>query len=274
MSDDYGSHADFLAWVEGSVPARRAVVESELRAAFKGYIEMRETEFVLLGRVSAKELAEVIKRHPTVLKPLLAVCNIAGRALARDLGISNLNTYEPRVDLQQAAAIAGYLKPFLPAAVALPALSEIDRVEWIDKEIRRLKGHWEDLIIAALSRMSGRVFTKRRFKVGQEQFEIDAASPATGPIGVAVDVKRIEAQRDIHKRTDEILNKAVRYKQAHPNGRFGAVIYYPFIDEQVNILSRMSSTNVDGIVFAGQSAGSITNAVSLLLPQLGLEVVL
>ena len=270
MSEDYGCHADFLSWVEGSAPRRRTLVEDELRAAFRDHLDMRETEFVLLGRVSATELAEIIQRHPAVLKPLLSVCNIAGRALARDLGIRNLNTYEPHINSHQAAVIAGYLKPFLPAAVALPALSEIDRVEWIDKEIRRIKGHWEDLIIDSLTLLSGQSFAKRRFTVGGEEFEIDAALPTTGAIEVAVDIKRIEARRDIHKRTDEILNKAVRFKEAQPGGRFGAVIYYPFVDEHVNIVSRMASSNVDGIVFAGQSAQSITNAVGLLLGQLGL----
>jgi hypothetical protein len=273
MSDDYGSHTDFVSWVEESAPKRHALVETELRTAFREHIEMRQTEFVLLGRVSATDLALIIREHPTVLKPLLSVCNIAGRALARDIGISNLNTYEPRLDAGQAAAIAGYIKPFLPPAVALCSLSEIDRVEWIDKEIRRIKGHWEDLIIEALARLSGRAFTKRRFSAAGEEFEIDAASPGSGLIEFAVDVKRIEARRDIHKRTDEILNKAARFKETRPSGKFGAVIYYPFVDEHVNVVRRMTSAHVDGIVFAGQSADSINNAVSLLLGQLGLDVV-
>lgn len=156
--------------------------------------------------------------------------------------------------------------------MALPALSEIDRVEWIDKEIRRLKGHWEDLILEALRRLSGKPSAKRRFAEGGEEFEIDAASPPTGPINTAIDVKRLEARRDIHKRTDEILNKAARFRQHRPESRFEAVIYYPFIDEHANVLSRLASSQVDAIVFAGQSADSITNAVSLLLARLGLAV--
>src|SRR3990172_697354 len=119
VSDDYGSHADFVSWVEESAPKRHALVEQELRAAFRSHIEMRETEFILLGRVSATALAGIILEHPAVLKPLLSLCNIAGRALAREIGIRNLNTYEPRLDTTQAAAIAGYIKPFLPPAVAL-----------------------------------------------------------------------------------------------------------------------------------------------------------
>lgn len=44
-------------------------------------------------------------------------------------------------------------------------------------------------------------------------------------------MKRIEARRDIHKRCDEIVRKAVKLKQIYPKVKFGAVIYYPFIDE-------------------------------------------
>ena len=141
---------------------------------------MRETEFVLLGRVSATALAEILLAHPTVLKPLLSVCNLAGRALARDIGIKNLDTYAPRLDAKQAAAIAGYIKPFLPPAVSIHALSEIDRVEWIDKEIRRIKGSWENLIVEALCRLSGVGFAKRKFTAGGEEFEIDAQVHAQG----------------------------------------------------------------------------------------------
>ncbi len=272
MSDDYGSHADFLSWVAESVPKRTALVEDELRNAFRGHIEVRETEFVLLGRVSATALAEILLAHPTVLKPLLSVCNLAGRALARDIGIKNLDTYAPRLDAKQAAAIAGYIKPFLPPAVSIHALSEIDRVEWIDKEIRRIKGSWENLIVEALCRLSGVGFAKRKFTAGGEEFEIDAASPRSGPMEVAVDIKRIESPRDIHKRTDEILNKATRFRETYPDGKFGAVIYYPFVDQHINVVGRMNSPNVAGLVFAGQSPDSIATAVALLLGQLGLKV--
>lgn len=78
MSDDHGSPADFLSWVQESVPHRRDLVERELRAAFRGFLEVRETEFVLLGRVPATRLADIIREPPTVLKPLLSLGNIAG----------------------------------------------------------------------------------------------------------------------------------------------------------------------------------------------------
>lgn len=40
----------------------------------------------------------------------------------------------------------------------------------------------------------------------------------------AVDVKRIEARRDIHKRCDEIVNKAAKFKRNYPRGTFIAFI--------------------------------------------------
>ena len=108
----------------------------------------------------------------------------------------------------QAAAIAGYLKPFLPQELAVPALSELDRFFFVDKEVRARKGRWEQTIVESLNKQSRYTFKKRRFEVGKESFEIDAAAPGTGKIEVAIDVKRIEARRDIHKRADEIINKA------------------------------------------------------------------
>ena len=51
-------------------------------------------------------------------------------------------------------------------------------------------------------------------------------------------MKRIEARRDIHKRCDEIVNKAFNFKHAFRGGKFGAMIYYPFVDEHANIIIR------------------------------------
>lgn len=103
---------------------------------------------------------------------------------------------------------------------------------------------------------------------GGEQFELDAATPGEGDIQIGIDVKRIEARRDIHKRCDEIVNKASKLKSAFSKARFGAVVYYPFIDEHVNIQNRLRSSDIDGVVFASGSDESIENAVRLLLSTL------
>lgn len=268
MPDGYGSHVDYMAWVSADADARQQAVENALRQAFLPFIEKREVEVVVFSNMSALDLAQAIIAHPLILKSLLACCNIAARGIERDLEIKNLDTYSPRIDADHAKVMAGYIKPFLPAYLELPVLSRIDRVSYIDKEIRKGKGRWEKRILQALNRHGDTPFRKRMFEVGGEQFELDAATPERGDIQIAVDVKRIEARRDIHKRCDEIVNKANKLKSAFPNAKFGAVLYYPFVDEHVNIHSRLRSPDVDGIVFASELDDSIENAVKLLLPLL------
>ncbi|MBI3944908.1 MAG: hypothetical protein HY321_03245 [Armatimonadetes bacterium] len=202
------------------------------------------------------------------LKPLLASCNIAARAIERDLGIRNVDTYAPRLSEDQAKVIAGYVMPFLPSYLALPALSLVDRTEFVDKEVRKGKGRWEKRILDALNRHAQVSFRKRHFEIGGEQFELDAAAPAQGDVEIGIDVKRIEARRDIHKRCDEIVNKASKLKEAFPQSRFAAVVYYPFIDEHINIQNRLRSSAVDQVVFASDSVASVENAVVMLLSML------
>jgi hypothetical protein len=61
---------------------------------------------------------------------------------------------------------------------------------------------------------------------------------------------------------------------AVPNGKFGAVVYYPFDPAgQSNITLRIRSAYIDGHVFAGDSPDSVISAVLMLVPQLGLTVV-
>jgi hypothetical protein len=172
--------------------------------------------------------------------------------------------------VEEAAAIAGYIKPFLPDYLEIAALSTLDRVYFIDKEVRKSKGQWERKIAAALARHCLRGFQKRKFSCNGDEFELDVANPAIGAISVGVDVKRIEARRDIHKRCDEIVNKAAKLKEAFPGAKFATVIYYPFIDEHVNIQSRLRSQYIDAVVFASDDSESIDNAAQHLLVQLGL----
>jgi len=104
------------------------------------------------------------------------------------------------------------------------------------------------------------------------EFELDAAYPAIGePISIGIDVKSISHRRDLHKRADEIVNKAEKFKSVYPNGKFGAVIYYPF-DGQANVAQRLRVSVIDGIVFALDSKQTIEEAILMLLPQVGIEV--
>ncbi len=268
MIDKYGSHADYIRWVKDEADTRQGLIEDSFHKAFSGFIEKREVEVVVFSSMSALEIAKAIIDFPLILKPLLAACNIAARAIERDLSIKNLDTYNPRLSNDQANVIAGYIKPFLPSLIEIPALSRIDRISFIDKEIRKVKGQWEKKILDDLNRFSSLQFHKRMFVSGGEQFELDAAIPESGKIEVGIDIKRIEARRDIHKRCDEIANKAAKLKSAFPGSKFGAVIYYPFIEEHVNIQNRLHSDNIDCVVFASESKESIETAVRLLLSTL------
>jgi hypothetical protein len=268
LPEGYDSHADYMEWVKADAEARAAIVRAKLNRAFAKFIEVREVEVINFSAMTAMDLAAAIQAEPSILKPLMACCNVAGRAVERDLDIRGLDTYAPRLNEAHSAAIAGYLKPFLPQELAVPALSELDRFFFVDKEIRARKGRWEQAIVESLNNLSRYTFKKRRFEVGEESFEIDAAAPETGKIEVAIDVKRIEARRDIHKRADEIINKATKFKKKHPKSLFAAVVYYPFTAEHVNVQNRLVSRYIDAVSFASQSTEQIGIAIGLLVDQL------
>jgi len=268
MPEGYGTHRDYMEWVKEGSKARQKAVEKALHQAFANFIEKREVEVIVFSSMSAHDLAEAIVAQPLILKPLLACCNIAARAIERDLSIKNLDTYSTRLNKDDAKVIAGYIKPFLPPYLEIPALSQVDLIAYIDKEIRKGKGRWEKRILKMLNQFGETNFKKRLFEIGGEQFELDAAAPEKADIQIGIDVKRIEARRDIHKRCDEIVNKANKLKSVYPIAKFGAVVYYPFVEEHTNIQNRLRSSDIDGVVFASESDESIENAVRLLLSAL------
>ncbi|MBI2852205.1 MAG: hypothetical protein HYX84_03765 [Chloroflexi bacterium] len=263
---EYATQADYAEWVRESTEERSGEIVAALRKAFQGVIRKEEFEVIVFSELTASELADRLLSFPLILKPLLLASNIAARAIERDLGIRNLNTYDCRLSKEQSLSISGYIKPFLPDSLPLPTLAELDRVMFADKEIRKTKGRWEGTVIWALNSYSTLIFKKSKFQHNGQTFELDAAAKdALGNILHAVDVKRIEARRDIHKRTDEIVNKGSHLKAAYPKVSFGAVIYYPFISEHGNVRDRLQSPYVDSVVFAGASKDSVVTAVKLLL---------
>ncbi len=268
MSYEYSNHRNYIENVKKDADFRQKTVEEALRNAFMYHIERRETEVIIFSDISAMDLANAIKSEPMILKPILTACNIAARAIERDLSIKNLNTYAPCINDDQVKLIAGYIKPFLPAFMEIPSLCQIDRISYIDKEIRMKKGRWEKHIIEALSSGACKTFKKRRFEYSGQKFELDAAYPEKGTIEIGIDIKRIEARRDIHKRCDEIVNKAAKLKMAFPESKFGVVIYYPFVDEHINVKNRLESPNIDAVVFAAESLQSVENSVGFLLSKL------
>jgi len=267
--NEYSGQADYMAVVAQAAEDRQATVEGALRKAFGAFIHVEQVEVIAFCDMSVVELASALVANPVVLKPVLAACNCAARALERDVGIKNLNTYASRLSTENAMAIAGYLKPFLPGHLSIPGLAHLDRVNYIDKEVRLRKGRWEQMVKASLNKQSPLTFRKRKFTCDGEQFEIDAAAPPAGQIQYGIDVKRIEARRDIHKRTDEIVNKASKLRKACPEVQFGAIIYYPFVSDHVNVRSRLQSPDIDAVAFAGESADSVDAAVGLMLAKLG-----
>lgn len=271
MPEGYDSHADYISWVSADAQARQKAIEDALRRAFAAFIESRPVDVIVFSNVGVEDLAQAILAFPSVLKPLAAACNIAERAIQRDLQIRNINTYKPKLTSAMAHAIAGYMKPFLPPYMEIPSLSHLDRTGFVDKEIRKVKGRWELYVLDALNRFGRVAFRKRKFRSGDEEFELDAASPVNGPVKVGVDVKRIEAPRDIHKRCDEIVNKAAKLKAGYSEAKFAAVVYYPFApDQQANVRSRLASADIDAVMFARGSKESVEETVKLLLDQLGL----
>ncbi len=268
MKDGYGSKKEYMEWVKDSADERSKMIRNSLREAFSEYIESKEVEVIVFSQVSAGDIAKALIKYPSILKPLLSVCNIGGRAIERDVGIKNINTYEPKLDRDEAMQIAGYVKQFLPPYVEIPSLTRLDRVYFIDKEIRKRKGQWEKTIVECLNNLTDGIFKKRYFESSGEKFEIDAAYPQTGEISVGIDIKRIEARRDIHKRTDEIVSKARKLKLSYPESHFVAVIYYPFIDEHMNIQNRLKSEDIDEVIFASQSEENIENSCKMLLSSL------
>ena len=273
-SRDYATQADYAEWVRESTEERLAIVVTSLRQAFGDVIQQETVDVIVFSGVTAESLANRIEAHPEILKPLLLATNIAARAIERDLGMRNVDTYKGRLSHEETLLIAAFLKPFLPDSLPLPSLAELDRVMFADKEIRKLKGQWEKTVVRHLNRYASVEFKKARFRHNDLQFELDAA--ATGPSGKvthAVDIKRVEARRDIHKRTDEIVNKASHYKAAFPTGTFGAAIYYPIITEQGNVRDRLDSPHIDAVCFAGITEESIVSAVRLLLGKLGCQKV-
>ena len=91
MPRGYGSHAEYMQWVKGDADHRQRVIEEALHQAFSGFIETRRVDVIVFSGMSAIKLSKAIFAHPLVLKPLLASCNIAARAIERDLGIKNVD---------------------------------------------------------------------------------------------------------------------------------------------------------------------------------------
>ncbi|MBM4353579.1 MAG: hypothetical protein FJ109_07235 [Deltaproteobacteria bacterium] len=264
MPDGYSNHRDQYRAVSDDY-SRKELIERALLDGLGKFVQYREVGFVVFGDMTVDDLARAFQHHPVLIKPILASVNIASRAIKRDLGV-DFNLYSSRVTPERASQLAGYVYPLLPRDMAIPALVELDRSGWVDKEMRNLKARWEARVQEALVACAGLPFKKRHFDCEGEEYEIDAAHfDEDVHVHLAVDVKRIESPRDIHKRCDEIVNKALKLKRVLPAAKFYAVVYYPFPQEHGNIRSRLAGAAVDGVFFASETADSIRSAAMHLL---------
>ena len=98
LTNEYETHKDYMEWVKDDADLRQKEIENTLREVFADFIEVREVEVILFSNMSALDIANAINNHPAILKTLLASCNIAARAIERDLGIKNLDTYNPKIN--------------------------------------------------------------------------------------------------------------------------------------------------------------------------------
>lgn len=260
---EYSSHREQVAKVNG-VQERQEEIETVLIKAFESNLVYKEVPFINFGNITGEELADIFMQFPILVKPLISVVNVAGRAIVRDLGI-NIDTYKGKLTVSSASILAGYIKPMLPNELAIPAICELDRWFFVDKEIRKNKGNWEKTVLSAINNNAKVEFVKRKFIFEEKEYELDAANPTSGPISVGIDVKRIESKRDIHKRADEIINKAVKFKTVYPNAKFYAFMYFPFPTEHLSVQQRLEDANIDGIYFATEAYSSIEQQAMFIL---------
>jgi hypothetical protein len=266
---EYSSHRDQILGAQPS-PERIEKLTKCLLEAFSKVITYKQVPFIVFEDLNVDELANAFINYPIIIKPVLTCVNVAQRAIKRDLGF-DYNSYSGKISELKAHQLAAYIRPVLPPNIAIPALIELDRFFWADKSIRAKKGNWEKSVTEAINKQSNKTFRKRKFKCDGEEFEIDAAFPLTGNIDIAIDIKRIESPRDIHKRADEIINKAAKFKRTFPKGAFVAVVYYPFPNQHINLQSRLHSPYINEIFFAGETPSSITNAADMLVGKFGLK---
>lgn len=256
IPEEYETQPELIKKVDKQAQERHEEIVSALNLAFENHIKTVEEKSIQLSKINVETLADILLEYPIILKPMLILtCVFGSRALQRDLGLKSIDTYNPRLTRELALRISEYLKPLLPSSVTLSAMVQLDWTEFMDKEIRASKGRWETRVLQTISVAYGLPFKKRKIVLNGEEYEIDAATPLVGDIIMAVDVKRLEAERDLHKRCDEIVRKASALKETHKNAKFVAVIYYPF--DKNDIRNRLSNSDIDKVVFADNSPSSI-----------------
>lgn len=266
VKSEYSSHKEQLQKASPTIERINEMATALLEAYSKATTEEVVT-FVEFGKLTKADLVEAFIRNPIIIKATFASVNIAARAIKRDLGI-DIDTYATSIKRAHAEKLAEYAIQFLPKRLAIPALMELDRYFWTDKEMRAEKGNWEKRIVSALCDGSGKSFRKTKFKSGGKKYELDAAHPHSGEdIEIGIDIKRIESPRDHMKRGDEIISKAIKFKKEFPNGIFVAVVYFPFPDQHGTLEFRLKTDDIDYIYFAAESEDSISSCIQAIIEE-------
>ena len=159
---DYASHRDYVKRATPAADERAKLIRERAAEAFKDYIREERCLIIHFADINATELGRILAKYPVLAKPLMILCNVAERAIERDLGLKGLNSYSPRFQHDPAKALAGYLKPFLPERMELESFCAVDRLMFLDKEIRKGKGRWEQHVSAALSKADSKSVTSSR----------------------------------------------------------------------------------------------------------------
>ena len=259
----YSTHREQLEAATPPFEQKESLLSSMLEQ-FIDAIVFQEVPFIQFSELTAQELAKAFFNAPAIIKPILSCVNLAQLAIKRDLGI-DFDVSANNITLELASIIAGYVKPLLPSVIAIPALMELNRYLWTDKEMRAKNTNWEITVIDAINQISTNLFKKSNFVAEGESFELDTCLLQEVNIEIAVDVKRIESMHGTHKYADEIIDKAKKFKFLFPKGRFYAVVYFPFPTQHINLQSRLKSDHIDEIFFAGETPSSIANTVDMLV---------
>src|SRR4051812_26259810 len=114
QASPYASHRDYMARAVPGADERFKKLQERAKEAFKKYIREEKCLVIFFRDMNAAELGRILAKFPMLAKPLMILCNVAERAIERDLGLKNINSYNPRFRDDSAKALAGYLKPFLP----------------------------------------------------------------------------------------------------------------------------------------------------------------
>lgn len=77
MPDGYDSHVDYMVRVKNDADARSNEVRVTPIRAFAKFVKTREIEVINFSASSTMDLAGAIQAEPSILKPLMAFCNVA-----------------------------------------------------------------------------------------------------------------------------------------------------------------------------------------------------